>query len=128
MANDFADVCAAAIQDAIAAALRDEGETLSSDVRSRISVPVEKSGGKIIRSKPGEPPRKDTGRLHAEINTQTIVAGDVAEMAVESPTPYAPPLNNELNRPIYGLLLDESADRIVNACASKVDGINLSGD
>jgi hypothetical protein len=47
------------------AALRDTAD----DMRRIISVPVVRSGGKVIRSKPGEPPRKDTGKLLASVQS-----------------------------------------------------------
>ncbi|GIW77990.1 MAG: hypothetical protein KatS3mg104_3053 [Phycisphaerae bacterium] len=34
------------------------------DIKEDISVPVVRIGGNVIRSQPGEPPRKDTGKLH----------------------------------------------------------------
>lgn len=52
------------IEIAFEIALDEVAEMIKSDLRRLISVPVEGSGRNAVRSKPGEPPRKETGKLH----------------------------------------------------------------
>jgi len=42
-------------------------EDAAQDMRDLISVPVSRTKGKVIRSAPGEPPRKDSGALQASV-------------------------------------------------------------
>jgi hypothetical protein len=55
-------------------------ESLANDVRDDLretcSVPVVKQGGRTIRSKPGEPPRRETGGYVASILSASSTAGD----------------------------------------------------
>jgi hypothetical protein len=89
------------------------------DVRKAISVPVQilnpltsrkrdnpfgkragiKHGGNVIRSKPGEPPRRETGRLFTSITPTVKVDGDTFILKVESNTPYDARLEYKMNRP-----------------------------
>lgn len=67
------------------------------DLRQRVDVPVgrapaKRKGGKgrIVRSKPGEPPRKETGAYQASIQSETNVNGTESIRAtVFSDTPLA---------------------------------------
>lgn len=97
------------------AALLEEMTALKGDVQKRISVPVVRQGGRTIRSKPGEPPRRDTGRLLASAAAQTIDAARTVQGSVSVTTPYAKRLNNAMNRPIFGALLQERKARILDA-------------
>lgn len=99
----------------IEASLKPEMEAMRDDVKDRISVPVDKTTRPWTRSKPGEPPRKDTGRLHASASTQILEAGDVVNGSVSVNTPYAKRLNNEMSRPIFGPTLQNHAERIKEA-------------
>lgn len=110
------------IETSIEEAMRDVGEKIVADIKDRIGVPVgytvgPRGGHKKIRSKPGEPPRRDTGRLQNEIASDVIAAQGLIEGAVYSPTPYAETLEDDLDRPIMtdheavydDLIADESA-------------------
>jgi len=92
-------------------------DELRDNIKEAISIPVETvigpRGGIIkIRSKPGEPPRKDTGRLHSSITNGVIVAGDTISGSVSTETPYATPLEHQLNRPIMRAKLEARFDAI----------------
>lgn len=90
------------------------------DVQKRISVDVERRGGKVIRSQPGEPPRRDTRKLYASTTSEVIRAGDVVSGAVSVDTPYAQRLNNEMNRPIFGQTLANNVDAIRDAVRESI--------
>lgn len=90
-------------------------DDMAQQVRDRIGIPVDKSRRPWIRSKPGEPPRKDTGRLQTSTATQTLEGGDSVQGSVSVSTPYAKRLNNEMNRPIYGQILQKNRDALLDA-------------
>lgn len=48
------------------------GESESANVRQDISVPVVRYAGRVNRSLPGEPPRRDTGRLHSNVHHRIV--------------------------------------------------------
>ncbi len=49
---------------------------LRTELRDLVAKPVGRSGSKIIRSKPGEPPRRETGKYQASIKHTVTVAGN----------------------------------------------------
>lgn len=52
------------------------GQHLEDRFRDLVSVPVEYEGKRVIRSKPGEPPRTETGKYHGSFRHVTSVDGD----------------------------------------------------
>jgi hypothetical protein len=54
-------------------------ENIRDDLQEAIDVSVEYGGGRIIRSKPGEPPRRETGNYHDSI--QSDVKRDATKVA-----------------------------------------------
>lgn len=84
------------------------------EVQKRISVDVERRGGKVIRSKKGEPPRRDTKKLHNSAESEVIRTDDTVTGAVSVETPYAKHLNDpaQLDRPIYGEILANNKDSL----------------
>jgi hypothetical protein len=59
------------------------------DEKQLISVPVQRTGNRVIRSRPGQPPRKDTGRLHGSVKGVAAKVGkDRVEGKVTTATPY----------------------------------------
>lgn len=95
-------------------------ELVRDEIKRRISVPVDKSKKPWVRSKPGEPPRKDTGRLHGSIKIDTLVAGDIAQASVNTETPYAPRLQLEMDRPITTGVGESLTDRMLDLLAEAV--------
>lgn len=70
------------------------------DIKKRISVPVDRRGSTVIRSKPGEPPRKDTGALYESIEQFTADSFTTIETVISTDRVYGPILEAQLNRPI----------------------------
>lgn len=59
-------------------------------IRERIGIPVEGSGRNAIRSKPGEPPRKDTEELYFSVKaTEPTQSGAVVEVVIYTDDPKA---------------------------------------
>lgn len=124
MSENAENLClalAVAAGEALAAPMED----LADDVRKRIGVPVERSGGRVIRSKPGEPPRRDTGRLQASVDAARIENDSHVVASVSVDTPYARKLNDQMDRPIFGDLLDQHTDAIADAVARGLAQTNL---
>lgn len=84
------------------------------EVQKRISVDVERRGGKVIRSRPGEPPRRDTKKLYKSAESEVIHTDDTVTGAVSVETPYAQRLNDpaQLDRPIFGDILRNNVESI----------------
>lgn len=122
MATDNADTHFDDIIRDVTSAMRAEGERMAAEIKDRVSVPVERTGGKVIRSKRGEPPRKDSGRLQAEIASDTIEVGDVVSMAVYSPTPYGSTLEDPMERLIMTDWFDRFAEEVLDANVRAVEG------
>lgn len=52
------------------------GADLEKRLRDKLRVPVVRQGSRVIRSKPGEPPRKDKGNYQSSMDRVTVVSGD----------------------------------------------------
>lgn len=122
--NDLFDRISASVERALQPVL----DAMAQQVRQRIGVPVDKSKRPWVRSKPGEPPRKDTGQLQASTNIQTIDANSEIRGSVSVERPYARRLNNEMDRPIFGDILQQNRDTILNAMRRGVTNPNNNGE
>ncbi len=111
----------------IASAARTITEKIVIDVQDRIGKPVgfiigPRGGTKKIRSKPGEPPRKDTGTLQAGMTSEVIaVVGQVAGSVFDE-VPYAERLEGSLDRPILTDLAETYEDYIADGLARAAAG------
>lgn len=111
----------------IAAKSREIAEKIAIDVKDRIGVPVgyaigPKGGTRKIRSKRGEPPRKDTGKLQAGLQSDVIqVTGQIAA-SVFNEVPYGEPLERKLDRPILTDLAETYEDYIADGVAQAAGG------
>ena len=122
--NDLFDRISASVERALQPVL----DAMAQQVRQRIGVPVDKSKKPWVRSKPGEPPRKDTGQLQASTNIQSIDANSEIRGSVSVERPYARRLNNEMDRPIFGDILQQNRDAILNAMRRGVTNPNNNGE
>ena len=89
-----------------AAAAEQLGPEIVADVRQAASVPVEKEGGRIVRSKAGEPPRKQTGALVESIGYEVTAEA----LVVFSTCAYAARLETDGDRPLFGPAFERWAD------------------
>lgn len=76
-----------AVENAIApilrAALEDIADRATANIREAISIPVEYAeGGLIIRSSPGEPPRREDGALMAGIDFNIVDGEGLPELYI----------------------------------------------
>lgn len=95
------------------------GKDIQSDMRELVSIRVEHQNGKIIRSKRGEAPRYEFGKLSKSMTAKTIVVGEKVVTTMESDDTiagYAGFLENNLNRPhfstVFKRLEQYAVDRI----------------
>lgn len=122
--NDLFDRIPASVERALQPVL----DAMAQQVRQRIGIPVDKSKKPWVRSKPGEPPRKDTGQLQASTNIQSIDANSEIRGSVSVERPYARRLNNEMDRPIFGDILQQNRDAILQAMRRGVTNPNNNGE
>lgn len=122
--DDLFDRIAASVERAIQPVLDD----IAQQTRDRIGIPVDKSTRPWTRSKPGEPPRKDTGKLQTSTATQTLDANSEVRGSVSVDTPYARRLNSEMSRPIFGAILDRNRDAILEAMRRGITNPNNNGE
>lgn len=102
------------------------GAKIASDVKDRISVPVgykigPRGGSTKIRSKKGEPPRKDTGRLKQSITSESITDTDEINTSVFTEVEYAKHLEEDLDRPIFESELEAVEQLILDHCVDAVE-------
>lgn len=114
------------IQTALVDGMPDALAPLQQAIQQRVSIPVERVGGKVIRSKRGEAPRLDTSRLHNNVDVQVIEGTDTVRGSVSVNVPYAERLNDpsQLNRPIAGDEPDRHLDGIADALADRITASN----
>jgi hypothetical protein len=74
--SEFEDKIIADIRARAVGAFASLGEEIADDLRETISIPVERIGSSLIRSLPGEPPRKETGGYRLTIEDDTQDEGD----------------------------------------------------
>lgn len=98
---------------------------MADETRKRINIPVERSGGKVIRSKRGEPPRRDKGKLISTVTHGVISGNDIVSGSVNTNTNYDQRLNNEMNRPIFGDVLDRRTNDLIEATRRACESIEI---
>ena len=81
-------------------------------------------GGKIVqRSRSGESPLKQTGKLQAGVVHDVAVSGVDVALTVDDVQPYAKPLQgNKLNRVVLSDVPDRFADQVLDAVADAIEG------
>lgn len=104
------------------AALADALGDVASTVRDRVGKPVgyaigPRGGVRKIRSKRGEPPRRDTGRLQKSVESAAIEIADKIAGSVYVGAPYAEPLQHNLDRPILSDVLEATEDLVLDRLA-----------
>lgn len=107
----------------VADGLREYGGELHDQVQQNLSVPVEyargpRGGTIVIRSKPSEHPRRETGGLLETITDEVTAEGDQARLMLSSDHPGAGHLQDTLDRPIFSNLQDEAP--LVEKLADKI--------
>lgn len=91
------------------------GEKIVETIKADLSVPVEymtrpRGGIHIIRSKSGEHPRRETGKLQAGVDHFVFQSGSIVGLNVYDPVNYARYLDPGMNRPIVTGKDEEFAD------------------
>jgi patatin-like phospholipase/acyl hydrolase len=117
MSNPFDDIL-----DDLLAAEAEIGEEIVARVQDDCSVDVEILGETVIRSKPGEHPRRETGDLYNSFKTHTTVDGGTVATVVDSDIWYAVNLENVMDRPIFTGKLDEYEPLILDRHVRAIEG------
>lgn len=99
-ADEVLDAVESQVVGVVADALKAVADQAVLDTRTLIAVQVERSGKTKIRSKPGENPRRETGRLFSEIQATDVEQSgeNTLEVSVISPTSYSAVLHDKLDR------------------------------
>jgi hypothetical protein len=93
----------------LAADAREFAERLVAAKRADLRVPV--TYNPTVRSKPGEPPRRETGNLQGGIEARVFQPEPgITEVVLDSPAGYAERLQLEMNRPIFNDVPERFAD------------------
>ena len=108
------------VREAAAEAMRGMAPELVADINALISVPVGRIGGRTIRSRPGEPPRLDTGNLRA--SNASSVDADALRLTAYNTAPYAATLEFDFRgigrRPYYSTVFADWQDKFPSLLAS----------
>lgn len=108
------------------------GGFMAEQVQEWLSVDVDRTGSKVIRSRPGEHPRRDSGRLFTSITHDIAAQGDVITVTVGTDAPYAHYLENGTSkmaeRPILAGLLEQFEPILMNAVAEVIEGDTSTPD
>lgn len=94
--------------------------------QKRISIDVEYTKGPrggvwVIRSRPGEAPRRETHNLHDSIQQSTEADDGVITEFVDSDVFYAPILEYKMDRPHCEITFEEWADQVVDATIHAIE-------
>jgi hypothetical protein len=119
-----------AIQSDCFVAMEQFGVALASEWQERLSVPVEyvtgPGGGVIvIRSAPGESPRRETENLYDSVQSATEADADVISTSVDSDVPYAVYLQDGTERVAARPHVpdpDEITDRLIDVIVDAIQG------
>lgn len=117
MSNPFDDIL-----DDLLAADREVGDEMVARVQDRLSIDVEFVGGEVIRSKPGEHPRRETGNLYGSFTTRTVQEGDTFRTIVDTDVFYAVNLQELMDRPIVTGLMEEYEPLILDRQVRVIEG------
>lgn len=116
--SDFGDKVIADLEQRATDALDQSGGLVADDIRDQISVPVgyrigPRGGVTVIRSKPGEPPRRETGDYQSSIDHQTATDGSRVTTSIFTDDPIGGYLENGTSRmakrPHFKPVFDEYA-------------------
>jgi hypothetical protein len=77
------------IQSDVFTAAEAHGNQTRDDWKDRVSIDVVRSGSQVIRSLPGEPPRRDRGDLYDNIESRTEADAEVITVSVDTDIPHA---------------------------------------
>lgn len=90
MNNGYVDKVMGRIAASVRAAMDQIAKDVEADVRKSISIPVGRTKGRVIRSKAGEFPRRDSGRLYRAVTSAVAdVTTDKIRATVSIGTGYS---------------------------------------
>lgn len=103
------------------------GADLAERLRKKIDVAVGRSGGVVVRSLPGEPPRRDTGDYQATVRHETRTEGNTVTTAAGTDSQLGPWLEGGTSRmkprphfkPVREEFAAEAVERVKQALSNK---------
>jgi len=127
MPGDFTDDCMRILEDAVEQSLDVLGGQYVGDVKESLDVSVEYQGSEVIRSKPGENPRRETGELQdATRHEVEKLLFDEQELSIVNDCPHAAPLEfgtqTVLPRPFFGPAFERLTDKMPDDLNDAVAG------
>lgn len=127
MPGDFTEDCMALIDGAVNESLDVLGGQYAADVKESLDISVEYVGSEVIRSKPGERPRRETGELQdATRHEVDRLLFDETELSILNDCPHAAPLEfgtqTVLPRPFMAPALERITDKLPDDLNDAVAG------
>lgn len=119
-ADECTNAVMAHLAERVEIATDEYGDERVASMRERIGIPVERTGGKVIRSVEGEAPRKDTEAYSNSWRKLTRQSGDEIIGEIASDIFYGPILENTLNRPHIAPEVDKTRDEAAQRIKSKL--------
>lgn len=120
------------IENDVAAALDSQGGAIVDAIREDLNIPVvvttgPRGGRVVLRSKPGEHPRRETGALQAGVFHEIERDGSDMKLVIADEVEYAKwldPLGAEglKNRPIVDQVLERFEDPVLTTIANAISG------
>lgn len=103
------------------------GKEVVDEIKDNLSIPVEyrtgpRGGVIVVRSKSGEHPRKETGKLQAAVDHFVFQSGSIVGVNVYDPVNYAGFLDPGMNRPIVTSKDEEFADKFAGVIVKAFEG------
>lgn len=117
-AEELTAALAARLRGRVAASMDQLGASMATTLKNIVAVPVERTKGRVIRSKPGEAPRRDTGAYQESITHATTESGNTIRTESGSPRKLADWLQHGTNRMAprnhYDRLREQIAPEVVD--------------
>lgn len=115
------------ISDDIAGAWEREGVEIVDAIKWDLSVPIQivrgpRGGKKILRSKKGEHPRTETGKLREGVAGEVSRDGVNCALIISDPVIYSAFLDPTMDRPILTGIGEDFAEKLGDVTAKAIEG------
>jgi hypothetical protein len=123
--TDFADTLIDDLRERAGTAFDEFGREVLDALRESVSVPVQYAGSRVIRSAPGEPPRRETGDYRAGLGTELTFLPAGVSTSIFTDAPLGPWLENGTSRglaarPHFAPIFDRYAARAAETIGRRI--------
>lgn len=122
--TDFADTLINDLRQRAGPAFDEFGREVLDALRTSVSVPVGYAGSRVIRSRPGEPPRRETGDYRAGLGTELTYLPAGVSTSIFTDDQLGPWLENGTSRmearPHFEPIFDRYAARAAEAIGRRM--------